>query len=539
MYKLLIVDDEPLVQIGVSSMLDWNHYGITICGTAANGEMALRIMEKEMVDLVICDIKMPVMDGLELLKSCREKYGELPVFLILTSYEEFQLAKEALKYGVLDYLIKLELNRDTLSASIQKALDLLDKHYRYRLDSSNFDSKSNMQGERDKFFIRLLHNLFDEEAQFTLEAQELHLDFSAPFYTVCYCQIKNCALSEQENKQVFQLYSSTVQMVQEIIAKYLHCYITGLDMKHFSILIPLEEAESYWDNLSSVLHKTFSMVQNYFNVVILTSVGSLCKLPSQIAESYQDARQIASLASIEEPIFFYDLLKDAAPDRNAFNLSLFKEGIVRAFDELDTSRLKEIFEDIIALFAANPTYYLQAMDAASNILYLTISLLPDGHNLVNRMFADYPDGYRSLYRLTATEQVLNWLSFFQEQLCTQLEERKKNYKNPIVSNVQRYIAEHVEERLTLNDVASSFGVSPNYLSQLFKKYSEIGFSEYISQQKIALAKELMADGHLKIYEIAERLGFESAFYFSKVFKKVTGMAPRDYVQTLHVFFDEK
>ena len=151
------------------------------------------------------------------------------------------------------------------------------------------------------------------------------------------------------------------------------------------------------------------------------------------------------------------------------------------------------------------------------------------------MFTDYPDGYRSLYRLTATEQVLNWLEFFQQQLCFQLEERKKNYSNPIVLKVQRYITEHVEERLTLNDVASSFGVSPNYLSQLFKKYAEVGFSEYISQQKIARAKELMANKNLKMYEIAEQLGFESAFYFSKVFKKVTGMTPRDYIQTLHIF----
>ena len=128
MYKLLIVDDEPLVQIGVSSMLDWNSYNITICGTASNGEIALHMIEEDMPDLVICDIKMPVMDGLQLLKYCRETYGELPVFLILTSYEEFQLAKEALKYGVLDYLVKLELDRDSLSTAVQKALDFLNKH---------------------------------------------------------------------------------------------------------------------------------------------------------------------------------------------------------------------------------------------------------------------------------------------------------------------------------------------------------------------------------------------------------------------------
>jgi len=534
MYKLLIVDDEPLVQIGVSSMLNWNSLGFTICGTAANGEIALRMIEKELPDLVIADIKMPVMDGLQLLKRCRETYGELPVFLILTSYEEFQLAKEALKYGVLDYLVKLELDKESLKAAIKKALEFLNKHH--LSNQQNWDTIPDMQGELDKFFIRLLHNLFENETQLSIEAKELHLDFSAPYYTVCNCQIKNLAPSEEENEQLFQLYSSTIRMVREIIAKYLNCYITGLDMKHFSIVIPLEEADFYEEMLSSILHKTFSMVQNYFNVTILTSVGSLCKSPFQIAESYQDARQIASFATLQKSIIFYDLLKeDSPPDRNAFNLSLFKDGIVKAFEEFDTKSLKEIIDEIISLFTDHPTHFLQAMDAASNLLYLAISLLPDGHNLINGIFTDYPDGYRSLYRLTSVEQVLGWLEFFQTQLCACLEERKKNYKNPIVSNVQKYITEHIEERLTLNDVASYFGVSPNYLSQLFKKYSESGFSEYISQQKIARAKELMTDGTLKIYEIAQRLGFENAYYFSKVFKKVCGMSPRDYLQQLQIF----
>ena len=88
--------------------------------------------------------------------------------------------------------------------------------------------------------------------------------------------------------------------------------------------------------------------------------------------------------------------------------------------------------------------------------------------------------------------------------------------------------EHIHERIVLQDIADTFGISPNYLSQLFKKYEEIGLSEYITNQKINRSKELLNDGSLKIYEIADQLGFESAFYFSKVFKKVTGVSPKDY-----------
>ena len=110
MYKILIVDDEPLVQVGIKSMLNCQSLGLEICGVAANGEAALEIIESDSPDIVICDIKMPIMSGLELIKICCERYGfRKPVFIFLTSYEEFAMAKEALTYQASDYLIKLEL----------------------------------------------------------------------------------------------------------------------------------------------------------------------------------------------------------------------------------------------------------------------------------------------------------------------------------------------------------------------------------------------------------------------------------------------
>ena len=115
MYQLLIVDDEPLVQAGIRSMLNWNEMNIEICGTAMNGQAALKIIEEKSTDIVITDIKMPVMNGLDLAKTCRERYGDnCPYFIILTSYEDFQMARDALSYQVSDYLVKLELTPEVL-----------------------------------------------------------------------------------------------------------------------------------------------------------------------------------------------------------------------------------------------------------------------------------------------------------------------------------------------------------------------------------------------------------------------------------------
>lgn len=100
MYKLLIVDDEPLVQVGLKSMLNWNTLHIEICGIAGNGQEALDLIARLKPHIVIADIRMPVMSGLDLVRKCREQTGELPVFIMLTSYEEFEYAREALRYHV-------------------------------------------------------------------------------------------------------------------------------------------------------------------------------------------------------------------------------------------------------------------------------------------------------------------------------------------------------------------------------------------------------------------------------------------------------
>lgn len=106
------------------------------------------------------------------------------------------------------------------------------------------------------------------------------------------------------------------------------------------------------------------------------------------------------------------------------------------------------------------------------------------------------------------------------------------YKQRVVEDVTAYIRSHLDRRLSLNEVAAAFSFSPNYLSQLFAKHAERGFVETITHEKISAARAMMSGGGLKIYEIAERLGYESAFYFSKVFKKETGQSPREYMQRL-------
>lgn len=530
MIKLLIADDEPLVQIGIKSMLNWQELGIEVCGAAMNGQVALDMIREYKPEIVITDIKMPILNGLELAKTCREEFGPIPLFIVLTSYEEFQLIREAISYQVIDYLIKLELDADSLTASVRRALERLDE-YKASQAFKQAEGRPLLQNYHDKFFMRLLHNLFDSRQQFEIQVKDLKLDFDSTCYIASHGEIHSESAAKMDAAKQTSLYTSSLQMIREILGKYVSCHVISLDKIHFAVITSFPTMETADMGLvREAQQNACSMVHNYFNVWLTIGTGSTVDDPLKISASYQEARQAFNLADRANPVVPFSRITEESI-RSSFNITLFRGPLTQAFEEFDTDVLYQTMTGITELFSSNPQRYLQAVDAACNILYLALSLLPEGEETLQEVFCAYPDGYRSVYKMKSVVQVIQWLNTFRDGLCEILKNHRKTYKDHVVSNVQKYIASHIEDRLTLNDVSAVFGLSPNYLSSLFKKSCNIGFTEYITQKKVARAKALLLEQDYKIYEVADRLGFESAFYFSKVFKKVEGVSPREYVQS--------
>ncbi len=527
MYKLLIVDDEPLVQVGVRSMLNWGKLDIEVIGTAANGRTALDIIEEKHPDIVITDIKMPVIDGLELVRLCRERFGERdPHFIFLTSYEEFQLARQAIVYGVSDYLVKLELSPALLEEAVMRVIEDIRKIRAMQTGETSLAAPL-----REKFFIRLLNNMFESTEQFELESRELGLSFSSPAYTCCAGTLSAAGAEEMPYDRQLSVCTSALSMIGELAEKYMPSHCIALDMRHFAVIFC---GDADCGKLKTILSGIAETVFKYYNVSFLCGIGTCASEPLGTGESYRSARTALVKAGEASPIVCFDALSAENLTHSSFNMGIFKDSLTKAFEEYDSCELSKLIDSLCALFSEHPGEYVQALDAASNILYLAISLLSDGEQLLTEIFADSPDGYRSLYLQKNVEQIVGWLSHFGKGICAVFDERRNDHKNHIVSGVKKYISEHIRERLALDKVAAAFGISPNYLSQLFGKYSDLGFSEYVNSCKIRESKELLATGRYKVYEVADMLGYESAFYFSKVFKKVEGIAPTEYLNQPHV-----
>ena len=500
MYKILIVDDEPLAVIGIRSMIESLNMDLEVTGTAGNGEEALLFMKKDMPDIVLTDIKMPVMDGLNLIKTSRELYGKKkPVFIMLTSYEEFWMAKEAIKYDASEYLVKVELTEEILKESLHRAIE--------KIGPMSDDAGDTALGEssfiyrmRDKFMISLLHDLFESEEQFRLQAQDLGLIFDYDRYRCCYGELLSPQQSSLSYAQNTALFAGCVRMISNLVERSYPCYMITLDNSHFAMIIcdsgNLTDPKELFD-------RVFTSVHNYYNVTIKCGIGVGVSSPMSICDSFQFARSAFRRCNDDAPVVLSSDI-GTAQSHDSFNISLVKKDLIRAFEDYDPALL-------------------------SDTVSLPISILPHGEAVLTKHFSDTHDSYLSLSRMNSVSQIIDWLDRYRECMHGLFEERRRDYKNHIVSDVKKYINSHTHDKLSLNEVAAIFGISPSYLSQLFSKYNDTGFNEYINICKIEEAKRLLKSENLKVYEVADALNFGSEFYFSKVFKKIQGVTPSEYI----------
>lgn len=536
-YKILIVDDEPLVQVGIKSMVNWDSLDIEVCGTAVNGSIALDMIDTLHPDIVLTDVKMPVLDGIDMIKAYREKSSsDLPVFIVLTSYEEFGLAKKAISLRAFDYLVKVELTQESLTSTIERALAYIDKTLNSPTSQIETESEEEssvmLRSYTEKFMISLLNNLFESREQLILQAKDINLSFNFKHYICCYGSFET---NQSDNRQTdsFSLFNSSLLMVRELAEKYQHCHTISLDISHFALLFcySTEYKDDELNNLMDALKRIQASLKNYIGINIRCGIGTSVTDPISISESFQYSRLSYRQTDSDTPVVFLDTASFTSND--TFHFSLFQKELTRAYEEYNSDLLRTNINTLCDLLMTNKNHYAQSLDAASNILYMSISLISEGEHIVKSFFSEYSDGYMSLYRQPDTEQIINWLNFLTDNLCVYFDERKKDYKNKIVSDVKSYISTHICEKLTLNEVAAQFGISPSYLSQLFSRYNETGFNEYINICKIKAAKPMLKEGGGKVYEVADALSFGSEFYFSKVFKKIEGISPTEYVNGVH------
>lgn len=542
MYRILLVDDEPLILAGIASMMNWEDYNCTVVGKATNGNQALEKMKEIQPDIVITDIKMPAMNGLDFMERCREQ-GYQAEFLLLTNLEEFSLAQKALRLGALDYLVKIEITPEILGESLKKAVSVC----REKKDMENHAVvqevlQKNAEETTKAFFTEIMEKRKDEcgelQKKWRADVESLGLEelYVKPvlWWIRPYKQEEHIFQKTEETaqKETMEYASSLLKQFMDRISD-VYCMINW-ERKGFVVIFPEEKMPG---NIKNAGKKILHIFRDYFGMHALVAVS---KPADDIWEGIRTA--VGEIRAMEEYYYYHSQdsvlyagefeekeLQDRHSRHNVFDISFLKKDLKQALMVQDRQKVEQVFSEVAELFSEYKPAKEQVVDACMNLYYFFFDYAQGGKKEEKKEFPYPSEIVERLAQCFTLEENVSWLKELGQWISSTMETLEGGSKTEqLVNAAKKYVQKNYKEKLTLAMISGDIGISQGYLSSVFKKTTGSNLNDYVNQVKIEKAKDLLGMHEYMMYEISDMLGFENPYYFSKVFKRVTGMTPSDY-----------
>ncbi|MDG0789547.1 response regulator [Cohnella ginsengisoli] len=527
MYKVMIVEDEMLVRVGLKSSVDWSKYGMEVAADLPDGQAAWDYYAKEKPDIVITDIRMPRMDGMELIERIREADKETRI-VVLSCLEEFDLARRAMSLGVSNYILKLTMTEAEIGGVLEGVRRSLDEQRARGQPGEGKPHPSNLDLVKEKMLKDFLfYNIFsaDEFERFVVQHG---LRLQPVRLVACKMELDRFARMQEKFKDEHGhlIKMTLLNVLGEIASAARRGEAFCIDDKHYLILLSFEDIASeqaIQQESHAMLGSIQEAISTYFGASASFGVSGIRSgyknLPALYADAGKALRhkfltgtgqlhrvgQPPDLAGVRARI---GRLREAAPLRAL--LSPIKQKEYEAYlQSLETS-LSEDRKTIESLLF----HFLQ---------WVGTSLYNDGQNEKTLLM----NVTGQLEEADSLPEMLDCVSVFFAEIVE--ETRNRLHMSSDITKAIQYIKQHYKENISLQAVADHVNLSFSYLSFLFKKELQITFIDYLNRYRIERAKELMAATQMKSYDIAVEVGFSPEYtYFSKVFKKVTGLNPNDY-----------
>lgn len=538
MYNVLIVEDEILERENTRSSWIWKAGDFKLVGDAGNGEDAWQIILKEPVDIVVTDIRMPFMDGLELCRMISQAKPTIKI-IILSGYTEFSYAQQAMKYGVSEYIVKPVKTTDLLDALYKVAAKIeQDSKQVKEIEFYKQKLQNDLTLRRQRFFLDLTSGLVSQDVILNA-AKDLEIDLD--FKKVC------CAIIELHDDKIliqdeeYLLILEAQEAVQEIIQSQ-SILDFNLSLRQYGLIYKessLEEINRSVQQIHQRLTSLFQAAQSTFSPVI--AIGRVQTGISGVVESFADAQYTLNYKYAFPASQILNFKDSLALNLPRFNLETAILNEKSAIDHLLNHGKKGDAAGVIEqLMARLKTIHKSFMLSQ----YICIELVTQAKDFIHTLTSEDPDKILANH-FSGSESyqpncVLEWakdvdhIDRFGSSLRSILEaaieirDRQKSYRySTIVAIAKEYINQHFSDvGLSLADVASHVKITPNYLSSILSQETGESFIEYLTRIRMTKAQELLNTTNMRITDIAFAVGYQDSNYFSKIFRRITGETPR-------------
>jgi two-component system response regulator YesN len=511
MCKIIIVDDEKLLRQGFIHMTDWSEYGFRIIGEASNGSEALRLIEENHPDIVVTDIRMPVMDGIELTRIIKARFPAIQV-IILSSYNDFDYVRETLTLGALDYLLKPKMEYKELLNLLEKARQKIAAS-EGRSGQETVPSEVRFEHLRHIFLKNLVSNGHLDPATIQENLKRHALDFDESnlllFYllfdrnidTMEYCGI------ETDLKTAFGSALAACPFLYDEQSYVLILQSVSNSPDHFGRKIIAQLQQSYGLNLWVIAGEPFAGFQNIHpNFQRLLELSRFC-----FYEEYNKVLESADLPNCVSSVEFDQKKLNPAIEKLDFNalyaqVAAIPEGALAAGKYIDPYTLKKFFSEVC--------YYL---------IHKLNELKLDSEEVNKKKFT-YFKNLETTHHYHGLLQIFRTILLEIEALAT----ARKESCSPLIRRIIDYIKQNYAADISLNSVAERFHMNKSYLCQLFKQQTGENFNDYLVAIRIEKAKELLREPGHNVYTVGNRVGYFNPSYFGQVFKNAVGMTPSEY-----------
>ena len=533
--KVFLVEDEMVIRRGIKNSIDWEKEGYIFCGEASDGELAYPMIIKEKPDILITDIRMPFMDGLELCKLVKKELPNIKI-LILSGYDEFDYAKEAIRLGVTEYLLK-----PISSGKLLEALNGVSESIRREKEDKDLvrkymeEMRENTEHEKQKFFEQMIAgNLSMADALETGKKYEMNL--SAGMYNLLLFRF---TLGE-ENRKSGELLGEAEYAIEKLTERLEYVFEFQRGVEGWAFLLMADNEEQMSERVKELSKDLEEIMKNYSIIAYFGGIGQPVARLRELEESFREAeRALAARFTME-----LNRIISVEDIRMAQNVDTLDDIEITSFGEIEKTRTMlekflnngaedEIDEFVDVYINELPEENLKSVLMRQYIIMdayiVMMSFCEKIEGIEGEMQAQSEELKNSMKTSQTLEEIKNYIRMLLKKIIGVRDTISGRRYSDIIEIAKDQIRKtYMSDEISLNTIAAEVGMSPSYFSSIFSKVMGKTFVEYLTEIRMDRAKELLMCSSMKTSEIGYEVGYKDPHYFSYIFKKTQNCTPKEF-----------
>lgn len=533
--KVFLVEDEMVIRRGIKNSIDWEKEGYIFCGEASDGELAYPMIIKEKPDILITDIRMPFMDGLEFCKLVKKELPNIKI-LILSGYDEFDYAKEAIRLGVTEYLLK-----PISSGKLLEALNGVSESIRREKEDKDLvrkymeEMRENTEHEKQKFFEQMIAgNLSMADALETGKKYEMNL--SAGMYNLLLFRFT----LGKENRKSGELLGEAEYAIEKLTERLEYVFEFQRGVEGWAFLLMADNEEQMSERVKELSKDLEEIMKNYSTIAYFGGIGQPVARLRELEESFREAeRALAARFTME-----LNRIISVEDIRMAQNVDTLDDIEITSFGEIEKTRTMlekflnngaedEIDEFVDVYINELPEENLKSVLMRQYIIMdayiVMMSFCEKIEGIEGEMQAQSEELKNSMKTIQTLEEIKNYIRMLLKKIIGVRDTISGRRYSDIIEIAKDQIRKtYMSDEISLNTIAAEVGMSPSYFSSIFSKEMGKTFVEYLTEIRMDRAKELLMCSSMKTSEIGYEVGYKDPHYFSYIFKKTQNCTPKEF-----------